>query len=105
MAEIAESVVFCAKETGRAVIVVASGDNRVSEKKAAKLVGEPLGRADADLVREATGFVIGGVSPGSWCTGTDTRISKGDSYAGISCARNKGVSPCNSLWCGAPFHA
>jgi len=63
VAEIAKSVVFRTKTTGQAVVVVASGDNRVSEKKVAKLVGEELGRADADFVRESTGFVIGGVPP------------------------------------------
>ncbi len=63
VAEIAKSVVFRAKATNRAVIVVASGDNRVSEDKVARLVGEKLGRADAGFVREATGFVIGGVAP------------------------------------------
>jgi len=63
VAEIAKSVVFRGKESGQAVIVVASGDNRVCEAKVARHVGERLGRADADFVREATGFVIGGVSP------------------------------------------
>lgn len=63
VAEIAKSVVFRAKRSGRAVVVVASGDNRVCEDKVATLVGEPLGRADADFVRESTGFVIGGVPP------------------------------------------
>jgi Cys-tRNA(Pro) deacylase len=62
-AEIAKSVVFRGKESGQAVVVVASGDNRVCEKKVAALVGEKLGRADADFVRAATGYVIGGVSP------------------------------------------
>lgn len=63
VAEIAKSVVFRAKQSGGAVVVVASGDNRVSEDKVARLVGEKLGRADADFVREATGYAIGGVSP------------------------------------------
>ena len=63
VAEMAKSVVFRAQESNQAVIVVASGDNRVSEEKVARLVGEKLGRANADFVREATGFVIGGVSP------------------------------------------
>ena len=49
-AEIAKSIVFRGKASGQAV-VVASGDNRVSEAKVAALVGESLGRADADFVR------------------------------------------------------
>lgn len=63
VAEIAKSVVFRAKTSDQAVIVVASGDNRISEEKVASLVGEELGRANADFVRESTGFVIGGVPP------------------------------------------
>ena len=63
VAEIAKSVVFRAKASGQAVVVVASGDNRVCEAKASQLVGEKLGRADANFVRQATGYVIGGVSP------------------------------------------
>jgi len=63
VAEIAKSVVFRGKPSGRAVVVVASGDNRVDEDKVARLVGERIGRANADFVREATGYVIGGVAP------------------------------------------
>ncbi|KAI5915179.1 YbaK/EbsC family protein [Thauera sp. 2A1] len=63
VAEIAKSVVFRAKQSGGAVVVVASGDNRVCEDKVARLVGEKLGRADADFVRAATGYAIGGVAP------------------------------------------
>ena len=63
VAEIAKSIVFRGKTSGQAVIVVASGDNRVSEAKVAEKLGEPLIRADADFVRAATGYVIGGVAP------------------------------------------
>ena len=63
VAEIAKSIVFRGQASGSAVMVVASGDNRVSEAKVAVLVGEDLGRADADFVRAATGYAIGGVAP------------------------------------------
>ena len=63
VAEIAKSVVFRGQASGEAVVVVASGANRVSEEKVAMKVGEPLARADAEFVREATGYVIGGVAP------------------------------------------
>ena len=43
--------------------MVASGTNRVDEKKAGALLGEAIGRADADFVREKTGYAIGGVAP------------------------------------------
>ena len=63
VAEIAKSIVFRGARSGEAIVVVASGANRVSEAKVAALVGEPLARADADFVREATGYAIGGVAP------------------------------------------
>ena len=63
VAEIAKSVVFRGKASGQAVVVVASGANRVSEEKVAAKVGEELARADADFVRASTGYVIGGVAP------------------------------------------
>ena len=63
VAEIAKSIVFRGATSGQAVIVVASGTNRVSEAKVAAQVGEALGRADADFVRASTGYVIGGVAP------------------------------------------
>jgi prolyl-tRNA editing enzyme YbaK/EbsC (Cys-tRNA(Pro) deacylase) len=63
VAEIAKSIVFRGKTSGQAVVVVASGDNRVSEVKVAAKLGEPLARADADFVRMATGYAIGGVAP------------------------------------------
>jgi len=63
VAEIAKSIVFRGQKSGRAIIVVASGDNRISEAKVAESVGEPLLRADGDFVRTATGYAIGGVAP------------------------------------------
>jgi Cys-tRNA(Pro) deacylase len=62
VAQIAKSLVFRA-ESGRPVLVVASGVNRVDEKKVAAHLGERIARADADFVRETTGFAIGGVPP------------------------------------------
>lgn len=62
-AQIAKSLVFRAKESGKAVLVITSGINRVDEKKVAALLGEKIGKADADFVRAQTGFAIGGVAP------------------------------------------
>jgi len=62
LGQIAKSVIFKRKEDGVAVLVVASGDRRVDEKKVSALVGK-IGRADADFVKAQTGFSIGGVSP------------------------------------------
>jgi prolyl-tRNA editing enzyme YbaK/EbsC (Cys-tRNA(Pro) deacylase) len=61
VAQIAKSIVFrCGM---RAVVVITSGANRVDQAKAGAALGATLGRADADWVREATGFAIGGVAP------------------------------------------
>ena len=61
--QIVKSLIFKAKRSGRPVLVVASGPNRVDERRIEALLGEPLGKADADFVRQHTGFVIGGVPP------------------------------------------
>lgn len=63
VAQIAKSLVFRGRESGRAVLVIASGINRVDEKKLSALIGEKIGKADADFVRTETGFAIGGVAP------------------------------------------
>ena len=60
--QIAKSVIFRRKSDERAVLVVASGDRRVDEKKVAAITGA-LARADADFVKAKTGFSIGGVAP------------------------------------------
>ncbi|MBN2550468.1 MAG: YbaK/EbsC family protein [Anaerolineales bacterium] len=61
--QIVKSIIFKAKRSQRAILVIASGPNRVDERRIERLIGEPLGKADADFVREQTGFVIGGVPP------------------------------------------
>ncbi len=62
VAQIAKSILFRRREDDAPVLVVASGANRVDEKKVAARVGE-IGRADAKFVREKTGYAIGGVCP------------------------------------------
>ena len=62
VAQIVKSLVFRGA-SGRAVLVLASGINRVDEAKVAALVGEPVGKADGKFVREATGYAIGGIPP------------------------------------------
>ena len=61
--QIAKSLVFRAATSGRAVLVIAAGDQRVSEAKIAQHLGEPIERATPDFVRECSGFAIGGVAP------------------------------------------
>ena len=66
VAQIAKSIVFRAGE--RAVLVIASGANRVDAAKVAASLGVAVKRADADFVRDRTGFAIGGVSPLGYLT-------------------------------------
>jgi len=63
VAEIAKTVVFKRVNSGRPVLVVASGVNRVDPAMLEGLCGEPAAQAKPDFVRAATGFVIGGVPP------------------------------------------
>lgn len=62
LGQIAKSVVFRRRADESAVLVIASGDRRVSEELLRAHTG-PLGRADAVFVKARTGFSIGGVSP------------------------------------------
>jgi prolyl-tRNA editing enzyme YbaK/EbsC (Cys-tRNA(Pro) deacylase) len=61
-AEIAKSIVFVAD--GDPVVCVASGQHRVDTEKVAELLDvAEVRQAQADEVRAATGFAIGGVPP------------------------------------------
>lgn len=61
--QIVKSLVFKGKASQKPVLVVASGSNRVNEKRLAELISEPVKMPDADFVRQKTGFAIGGVPP------------------------------------------
>lgn len=61
--QIAKSIVFQGRNSGRPVMVITSGSNRVDEKKLRDLISEPVKKADAEFVRLHTGFAIGGVPP------------------------------------------
>ncbi len=61
VAQIAKSMLYRAAD-GRGVLVVASGANRVDEKKVASLLGQKIARAKPDFVAES-GFIPGGVAP------------------------------------------
>lgn len=63
VAQIAKSIIFRLVESNEPVLVIASGVNRVNEQQIELLLNQKLGKADAEFVREHTGFVIGGVSP------------------------------------------
>ncbi|MEQ9693513.1 YbaK/EbsC family protein [Shimia sp. SDUM112013] len=61
--QIAKSIIFRGETSGEAILFLTAGGNQVDADKASALAGEPLGKADAALVRAQTGFAIGGVSP------------------------------------------
>jgi prolyl-tRNA editing enzyme YbaK/EbsC (Cys-tRNA(Pro) deacylase) len=63
VAQIAKSLIFRTTATQRPILVIASGANRVNEKRLRELVGEAIEKADADYARERTGFAIGGIPP------------------------------------------
>lgn len=63
LGQIVKSLIFRGKTSGKPILVLTSGANRVDEKRIAAYAGEPIGRADADFVRAVTGFAIGGVPP------------------------------------------
>ena len=63
LGQIVKSLIFKGLTTGKPVLVLTSGANRVDEKRIAQYAGEPIGRADPEFVRAATGFAIGGIPP------------------------------------------
>ncbi len=61
--QIAKSLIFRGKNTDGPILVIASGPNRVDERRIAEYCTEPIEIADAEYVKKRTGFVIGGVPP------------------------------------------
>lgn len=63
LGQIVKSLIFKGMTTGKPILVLTSGSNRVDEKRISAHAGEAIGRADAEFVRTVTGFAIGGVPP------------------------------------------
>ncbi len=63
VAQIAKSLVFRSEPGNQPVLVIASGPNRVNEAMVEALLGETIGKAEAEFVRETTGYAIGGIPP------------------------------------------
>lgn len=80
VAQIANSLVFAVPDQAadggrRPLLVLTSGAHRVDTAAVAALIGAPrLDRADADFVRERTGFAIGGVAPVGHVTALQTLV-------------------------------
>mgnify|MGYP002085182131 CR=1 FL=1 len=73
--QIAKSVMFRRRADDAAVLVVTSGDRRVDVAKVAAKLGA-LARADAEFVKQATGFSIGGVAPLAHLTAPLTLVDR-----------------------------
>lgn len=63
LGQIAKSLIFRGKTSGKPVLVIASGKNRVNEKNIVDHCGEQVEKADANFVLVNTGFAIGGIPP------------------------------------------
>ena len=63
LGQIVKSLIFRGKTSGKPILVLTSGANRVDEKRISGYAGETISRADAEFVRTVTGFAIGGVPP------------------------------------------
>ncbi len=74
--QIVKSLVFRGAESGKPILVLTSGANRVDEKRIAEYAGEPIARADPDFVRTVTGFAIGGVPPIAHASPMETYIDE-----------------------------
>jgi len=61
--QIVKSLIFVLDPPGAPVLALVSGANRVHEAGLGSRLGGKLGKAPAELVQQATGFVIGGVPP------------------------------------------
>jgi Cys-tRNA(Pro) deacylase len=63
LGQIVKSLIFKGVKSGKPILVLTSGANRVDEKRIKEYAGEKIGRANADFVRAVTGYAIGGVPP------------------------------------------
>jgi prolyl-tRNA editing enzyme YbaK/EbsC (Cys-tRNA(Pro) deacylase) len=94
VAQIAKSMVFRTAQSGRAVLVIASGANRVDERRMSELIGEQIEKATPEFVRESTGFGIGGVPPVGHSNPVETWIDRDLLQFDIIWAAAGRLSPC-----------
>ncbi|MBX3047577.1 MAG: YbaK/EbsC family protein [Anaerolineales bacterium] len=74
--QIVKSLIFRVAPDGDAVLAFTSGANRVDEAKLRAAVGGELAKADADFVRQVTGYAIGGVAPFGYAHPAHTYIDE-----------------------------
>lgn len=63
VAQIVKSLVFKTADSEQAILALVSGDKRLDINKLARVLDQPLKKADAEYVKSVTGFSIGGVAP------------------------------------------
>jgi len=63
LSQIAKSLIFKGMDSHEAILIIASGSNRVNEKAVNEVIGEKLGKANAEFVLNETGYAIGGIPP------------------------------------------
>ena len=61
--QIVKSLIFKGKSSGKPYLLLVSGANRVNEHPMEHALGEAIVKPDADFVRDATGYAIGGIPP------------------------------------------
>jgi prolyl-tRNA editing enzyme YbaK/EbsC (Cys-tRNA(Pro) deacylase) len=76
LGQIVKSLIFRGQNSGKPILVLTSGANRVDEVRISQYAGEPIGRADADFVRTVTGFAIGGIPPISHASPMETYLDE-----------------------------
>jgi len=59
--QIVKSLVF--RSGDHAILFLVSGKNQLDAHKVSQIIGKPIAKADADFVKEKTGYAIGGVPP------------------------------------------
>ncbi|MBN2387409.1 MAG: YbaK/EbsC family protein [Anaerolineales bacterium] len=74
LGQIVKSLIFIGLTSSKPVLVLTSGANRVDEVRIATYAGEAIGRAEAEFVRQVTGFAIGGVPPTGHAQPVETYI-------------------------------
>lgn len=76
VAQIAKSLIFKEKGADRLMLIIASGVNRVDLNKIKAATGISLEKAKGAMVKEKTGFAIGGVPPVGHTTPIETVLDR-----------------------------
>lgn len=63
LGQIVKSLIFKGQQSGKPILVLTSGANRVDEMRIREYAREKIWKADADFVKTVTGYAIGGVPP------------------------------------------